>query len=403
MGDYITTTGSTASTRSVESVSDIIDGRVYISNLRAAENSALLTRLGITHVLSVCPPSSFTQPIPPVIPQEHRLSIPVQDSEHAEILGYLSAACEFIQRALDEREESKVLVHCVMGVSRSATVVAAYRMCLLSWCILGLVVLNSVYTHTVMKTRNITHTDAISYIRSRTSLSPSSSFLTSYATTGRAIIHPNYGFRLQLAVFSACAYTPTSTHPAYTAWKRKSKRVLRKYVGVVQDTVEVVKGEVFVCSELPTDPEQAECLLYDHGITHVLALSDVEQVRCGVDVRKADLDSVMSMASCSSSRTSSVVIEGLDRLRDACAYVDDAVRKGGEVLVYGESEMVACVVVCTYRTFPIPPPLVPTAFRLNRIETNPATRYSSPPPAHHHPVEPILPAVRLLNPILVLR
>jgi dual specificity phosphatase 12 len=204
MGDYITATSSTASTRS----GDIIDGRVYISNLRAAQNPALLTRLGITHVLSVCPPSSFTQSIPPVIPQEHRLSIPVQDSEHAEILGYLSAACEFIQRALDEREESKVLVHCVMGVSRSATVVAAY----------------------LMKTRNITHTDAISYIRSR-----------------RAIIHPNYGFRLQLAVFSACAYTPTATHPAYTAWKRKSKRVLRKYVGVVQDTVEVVKGEVFVC------------------------------------------------------------------------------------------------------------------------------------------------------------
>jgi hypothetical protein len=71
-------------------------------------------------------------------------------------------------------------------------------------------------------------------------------------------------------------------------------------------------------------------------------------------VRKADLDSVMSLASCSSSRTSGVMTESLDRLRDACAYVDDAVRKGGEVLVYGESEMVACVVVCAYRTSFLP-------------------------------------------------
>ena len=51
--------------------------------------------------------------------------IPVQDSEYEDLLIHLPNACLFIETALSRG--GKVLVHCVMGISRSATVVCAYR------------------------------------------------------------------------------------------------------------------------------------------------------------------------------------------------------------------------------------------------------------------------------------
>lgn len=53
------------------------------------------------------------------------MSIAVDDSEYADLLIRLPSACEFIDSAL--AQGGRVLVHCVMGISRSATVVAAYR------------------------------------------------------------------------------------------------------------------------------------------------------------------------------------------------------------------------------------------------------------------------------------
>lgn len=52
------------------------------------------------------------------------MTIPVQDTEYDDLLIHLPNACRFIQAALDEG--GKVLVHCVMGISRSATVICAF-------------------------------------------------------------------------------------------------------------------------------------------------------------------------------------------------------------------------------------------------------------------------------------
>ena len=88
-------------------------------SLQVALSSSQRSALGITHVLSVCPDC-------PAEPEDtDHLCIPVQDSEFEDLLGHLPTACSFIQNALDSG--GKVLVHCVMGVSRSATVVCAYR------------------------------------------------------------------------------------------------------------------------------------------------------------------------------------------------------------------------------------------------------------------------------------
>ncbi|KAG6839051.1 hypothetical protein C0991_006340, partial [Blastosporella zonata] len=84
--------------------------------LSAALSPETTKRLGTTHIVSVCPEYPSTGP--------NHLTIAVDDSEYDNILIHLPGACQFIEAAL--KSGGRVLVHCVMGISRSATVVAAY-------------------------------------------------------------------------------------------------------------------------------------------------------------------------------------------------------------------------------------------------------------------------------------
>jgi dual specificity phosphatase 12 len=69
-------------------------------------------------MLSVCPDYPSKGP--------GHVTIPVEDSEYEDLLIHMPEACQFIQTALDEG--GKVLVHCVMGISRSTAIVCAYCM-----------------------------------------------------------------------------------------------------------------------------------------------------------------------------------------------------------------------------------------------------------------------------------
>lgn len=87
----------------------------------AARSTRSLAENKITHILSVC-----TDPIPAEVPEagiRHK-RIAVEDVDYADLLIHLPAACDFIEQALNSG--GVVLVHCVQGLSRSATVVAAY-------------------------------------------------------------------------------------------------------------------------------------------------------------------------------------------------------------------------------------------------------------------------------------
>lgn len=90
------------------------DGRCSLS---AAFSTEVQKKLETTHIVSVCPEYPSTGP--------NHLTIAVDDSEYENILIHLPDACQFIQAALDNG--GRVFVHCVMGISRSTTVVAAYR------------------------------------------------------------------------------------------------------------------------------------------------------------------------------------------------------------------------------------------------------------------------------------
>jgi len=104
-------------------VASLITPRLYLSDYGTARNSKELEELGITHIISVI---EGKPDLPEVIPeiQRHHLSLP--DTCETIIIHHLDTTTAFIREALEENETNKVMVHCMQGVSRSATVVCAY-------------------------------------------------------------------------------------------------------------------------------------------------------------------------------------------------------------------------------------------------------------------------------------
>ena len=131
--------------------------RVWLGDIATASNVTKLKEMNITHVVSAILgigelSSEFTY---------HR--IPVRDVEWEELSAYFHSTADFIENALNESPNNRVFVHCVCGVSRSATLVA-------SW---------------LVKYRNFGPDEAIEYLQSR-----------------RDVVDPNPGFRKQLQSFA---------------------------------------------------------------------------------------------------------------------------------------------------------------------------------------------------------
>ena len=102
-----------------------------MSDLYAAESAATHSKFGITHVVSVMPGAvqiPKTMSSPPLV-----LQIPIRDTPFEELAAHLSSTTSFINDALKHR--GSVLVHCVQGMSRSASVVSAYLMAKYGWSV----------------------------------------------------------------------------------------------------------------------------------------------------------------------------------------------------------------------------------------------------------------------------
>uniref|UniRef100_A0A3Q3WD82 Dual specificity protein phosphatase n=1 Tax=Mola mola TaxID=94237 RepID=A0A3Q3WD82_MOLML len=101
---------------------------LYIGNVAVAQNRKTLHKLGITHVLNAAHSKQGS------IGEQSfygntcvYFGIPAEDSNSFELSQYFTAAADFIHKAL-KNKDGRVLVHCIMGVSRSATLVLAYLM-----------------------------------------------------------------------------------------------------------------------------------------------------------------------------------------------------------------------------------------------------------------------------------
>ncbi|OLL22566.1 Tyrosine-protein phosphatase yvh1 [Neolecta irregularis DAH-3] len=168
----------------------VVDG-IYIGGLLALKGIEALDEVGITHVLSVlntvkdsllagnqlvCIQPNFFSLFWKV--KRKNLIIAAEDTVGFNLIDHFEQCNDYIQDVLDSN--GRVLIHCFAGVSRSATVLAAY----------------------LMQRNSISSEKALSMIRS-----------------ARPQIHPNEGFMQQLEIYEKCHYHPRPENPIYRQWK----------------------------------------------------------------------------------------------------------------------------------------------------------------------------------------
>ncbi|KAF5364171.1 hypothetical protein D9756_000122 [Leucocoprinus leucothites] len=298
------------------SSSEILKDQLYLGNFSAAQCPEKRKKLGITHLLSVCnecPSSSGAAGYT-------HLQIPVEDTEYSDLLIHLSKSTRFIQEALEQG--GRVLVHCVMGVSRSTTVVAAF----------------------LMKHRKMDARSALRYIKQRECLNKI--FFTELHSNivlvakGRPHVHPNYGFIKQLDTYAKCQFEPCSSNPVYRSWKKRQGQDVTSFLNSLVDTVSIIPEKLLLNSDFPEDTRQAESLLADLGITHVLSIAPAEIPR-----------SVLAAVLKSPSHYHHVNVRNnakedlLLALPGAVQFMEQAMLDG-LVLVHSQMEARACTAAC---------------------------------------------------------
>jgi len=95
--------------------------RLFVSDVFTARKLDVLRELSITHIVTVMDHIVLF----PIELELKTMHVGLDDRPAANILSHLPKTTEFITEAMKD-ENAKVLVHCWQGVSRSATVAAAF-------------------------------------------------------------------------------------------------------------------------------------------------------------------------------------------------------------------------------------------------------------------------------------
>ncbi|KAF7555976.1 hypothetical protein G7046_g6422 [Stylonectria norvegica] len=107
-------------------ISEIEPG-LYLGDLGSSYKIATLTDNKITAMVSLSDAKSAAWSSPrnrELVPEDRHLYLPSLDTSTQDLLADFARVCDFI----DSNREGNLLVHCTVGVSRSATVVIAYLM-----------------------------------------------------------------------------------------------------------------------------------------------------------------------------------------------------------------------------------------------------------------------------------
>lgn len=104
---------------------------IYVGDAAAAKNKVYLRLMGITHVLNTAEGCRYGQVDTGHIyyrdmPTIRYMGFPMMDQPTTDISRYFYVASKFIENAITSG--GKILVHCLVGMSRSATCVLAYLM-----------------------------------------------------------------------------------------------------------------------------------------------------------------------------------------------------------------------------------------------------------------------------------
>jgi len=99
-------------------ISEIIPGKLYLSGMFPTRSDAILNTYGITRIVRL---GNF-----PYTSLRPSLTINIEDDENEPIDAFFEKCYQYIDAAINSGE--RVLVHCMAGVSRSATIVAYYLM-----------------------------------------------------------------------------------------------------------------------------------------------------------------------------------------------------------------------------------------------------------------------------------
>lgn len=138
--------------------------RIYLGDIITATNKDEIARLGITDMITIeIKPLEASELAHTV---KRYLYINVMDHSKQDILSHFEASNEFIETAL-KTPTNKVYVHCVAGISRSASLVIAY----------------------IMKTRSMYYREAFELVKQK-----------------RRIVDPNEGFVRQLTLYQRMEY-----------------------------------------------------------------------------------------------------------------------------------------------------------------------------------------------------
>jgi len=132
-------------------MSEILDF-LYLGNVDDAKNKNILKYLQIKNIINVAKEYKHIH-----LKDFTCMEIPLRDNSSENISVYFDITSNFIEKCRQNNE--KVLVHCIMGISRSTTIILAY----------------------LMKYNNMTLLDAYYFVKKK-----------------RSIINPNDGFIEQL-------------------------------------------------------------------------------------------------------------------------------------------------------------------------------------------------------------